>query len=216
MQTTDTLVRPQPTLEPEKRRISFGSLLGGAILVVLGSLWTLDVAEVVELRWAIVLPALLTVIGLGLIFGAWSGPHSGPVVAGLFLSIAVIGLAVFPLNSFSGGVGNHQFRVTEQTSLAPDYEVGVGDLTLDLSDLVMVESAAVQVSVGAGNVTVVLPPSVPVDVEGTIGAGQMNLLGERGDGLSVNRHYQSEGFEGANITLTLDLNVGAGNIEVAR
>lgn len=220
MQTTDTLVGPQPTVEPPahepERRISFGSLLGGAILIVMGSLWTLDVAGVVELRWAIVLPALLTVIGLGLIVGAWSGPHTGPVVAGVFLSIAVIALAVFPLASFRGGVGNQEFRVTQQTSLAPSYDVGVGDLTLDLSDLTMVESAEVQVSVGAGNVTVMLPPSVPVDLEGTIGAGQMNLLGERGDGLSVDRHYQSEGFATADITLTLDLNVGAGSIEVVR
>lgn len=201
---------------PETRRTSFGSLLGGAVLVVLGGLWTLDVAGVIELRWTIVLPALLTVIGLGLIIGAWTGPHSGPVVAGLFLSIAVIAMAALPLTSFSGGVGNRQFRVTQQTSLAPSYEVGVGDLTLDLTDLRMVESATVQISVGAGTVMVVVPPSVPVSIDGAIGAGEMNLLGERNDGLSLNRHFESEGFETANITLTLDLNVGAGTIEVAR
>ena len=64
--------------------------------------------------------------------------------------------------------------------------------------------------------TVVLPPSIPVDINGTVGAGEVNLLGETGDGLSVTRHYQSEGFETANITLTLDVSVGAGQIEVTR
>lgn len=216
MQTIDKVETQLPPSTITRPRMSFGALLGGTILVLLGGLWTLDIAGVVELDWAVLLPALLTVIGVALIVGAWTGPHSGPVVAGIFLSIAVIVFAAFPLPSFTGGVGNRQFRVTEQTSLAPSYEVGVGDLTLDLSDLAMSESATVQVSAGAGNVTVVLPPSVPVAVDGTVGAGEIRLLGQRADGLSVSRHYQTEGFEGASITLTLDVNVGAGRIEVTR
>ena len=216
MSTTEAMVKQQPALQPGGKRFSFGSLLGGGILVVLGSLWALDVAELVELRWAIVLPALLIVVGVALIIGAWSGPHVGPVVAGLLLSIVVIALAVVPLTSFGGGVGNREFRVTQQTGLAPSYQVGVGDLTLDLGDLALVDSTAVDVSVGAGNVMVVLPPSIPVDIEGTVGAGQVNVLGETGDGLSVNRHYRSEGFESGDVTLTLELSVGAGSIEVTR
>ena len=216
MQTSNTLERPLPTPVPIRPRYSFGAILSGAILILLGGLWTLDVAGAIELKWAVVWPALLTVIGLALIIGAWSGPHSGPVVAGLFLSIAVVAMAAFPLSAFDGGLGNRHFRVTQQTSLASTYEVGVGDLTLDLSDLRMVESATVQVSAGAGNLTVILPPSIPVDVNGTVGAGEVDLLGETGDGLSVTRHYQSEGFEAANITLTLDVSVGAGQIEVTR
>ncbi len=216
MQTSNTLERPLPTAVPVGPRYSFGAILSGAILILLGGLWTLDVAGAIELKWAIVWPALLTVIGLALIIGAWNGPHSGPVVAGLFLSIAVVAMAAFPLSSFDGGLGNRHFRVTQQTSLASTYEVGVGDLTLDLSDLRMVESATVVLSAGAGNLTVILPPSIPVDINGTVGAGEVNLLGERGDGLSVTRHYQSEGFETANINLTLDMSVGAGQIEVTR
>ena len=216
MQTSNTLERPLPASVPARSRNSFGAILGGAILVLLGGLWTLDVAGAIELKWAVVWPALLTVIGAALIIGAWNGPHSGPVVAGLFLSIAVVAMAAFPLPSFDGGVGNRQFRVTQQASLAASYEVGVGDLTLDLSDLQMVESATVQVSAGAGSITVVLPPSVPVDLDCTVGAGEINLLGERGDGLSVTRHYESEGFDSASITLSLDLSVGAGQIEVTR
>ena len=216
MQTSNTLERPLPTPVLTQARSSFGAILGGAILVLLGGLWMLDVAGAIELKWAVVWPALLTVIGVALIIGAWNGTHSGPVVAGLFLSIAVVAMAAFPLSSFDGGLGNRQYRVTQQTSLAASYEVGVGDLTLDLSDLRMVESATVHVSAGAGNLTVVLPPSIPVDVNATVGAGEVNLLGETGDGLSVTRHYQSEGFETANITLTLDMSVGAGQIEVKR
>jgi Cell wall-active antibiotics response 4TMS YvqF len=216
VQTSNTLERPLPTSIQSQSRNSFGAILGGAILVLLGGLWMLDVAGAIELKWAIVWPALLTVIGVALIIGAWNGAHSGPVVAGLFLSIAVVAMAAFPLSSFDGGLGNRQYRVTQQTSLASSYEVGVGDLTLDLSDLRMVESATVQVSAGAGNLTVILPSSIPVDINGTVGAGEVDILGETGDGLSVTRHYQSEGFETANITLTLDMSVGAGQIEVTR
>ncbi len=216
MQTISEVKTPLPSLPPTKPRSTFGPILGGAILVLWGGLWTLDIAGVFEFEWAVLLPALLTVIGLALVIGAWSGPHSGPVVAGVFLSIAVVALAAFPVSSFNGGVGNRVFRVTEQTSLAPSYEVGVGDLTLDMSDLQMSESATVRVSAGAGNMAVILPPSVAVEVDGTVGAGEIRLLGERVDGLSVRSHFQTEGFDDANITLTLDLNVGAGRIEVTR
>ena len=46
--------------------------------------------------------------------------------------------------------------------------------------------------------------------------GQVDLFGEVNDGLSVTNTYTSDGFESATVTLTLDLDVAAGNIEVDR
>jgi predicted membrane protein len=72
------------------------------------------------------------------------------------------------------------------------------------------------VTIGAGDMTIVLPPVVPVDVSASVGAGQIDLLDEVSEGLSVSRTYTSEGFEDADVQLTLDLDIAAGNMEVER
>jgi hypothetical protein len=185
------------------------------MLLVLGSLWALDVADAIDVRATIVLPAILAVLGLGLIVGATTGPHSGLIVAGVFLSLAVVAAAAVPA-PFAGGMGDRRFVVTEQSQLQPTYQVGLGNLVLDLRGLDLSQAKSVSISVGAGELSVVLPDEIPVRINATSGAGEINLLGQRTDGVAVSRDYQSDGYTAAEIRLNLDLNVGAGSIEVKR
>lgn len=61
------------------------------------------------------------------------------------------------------------------------------------------------------------PPSSETEtIDASVGAGDIDLLGETTDGVSVTRSYMSEGFGEAEATLTLDLDVAAGSIEVTR
>ena len=216
MSTTETLERRQPETVTRRGSGPYGAIVLGALLVVVGGLWLLDATGVIALEAAIVLPAVLAVIGLGLIFGAWNGPHPGLVVAGVFVTIAVLAVAAAPPDAFHGGIGERSIVVTDQADLAATYDVGVGGLMLDLSDLTMTESADVDVTIGAGDMTIVLPADVPVDVSASVGAGQIDLLGEVSEGLSVSRTYTSPGFEAADMRLTLDLDIAAGNMEVQR
>lgn len=201
---------------PQRRRRPYGAVVTGALLVVVGGLWLLDAIDVVELRAAYVLPAVLAVIGLALIIGAFDGPHAGLVVAGVFVSIAALAVAAAPPGAFNGGIGTREVLVTDQARLAPRYDVGVGELRLDLSELSMTESAEIDITVGAGELAILLPPTIPVDIDASAGAGQIDLLGETAEGLSVNRIYTSDGFDSATVRLTLDLDVAAGNITVER
>ena len=216
MSTTDTLERPETEMVPGPKRRPYGATVAGAVLVVVGGLWLFDAIDVIDLRVAFVLPAILAVIGLALIIGAFDGPHAGLVVAGIFVSIAALAVAAAPPDAFHGGIGERDIRVTDQANLAARYDVGLGELSLDLSDLTMTESAEIDVTVGAGELTILLPPTIPVDIDASAGAGQIDLLGETGDGISVNRTYTSDGFDSATVRLTLDLDVAAGNITVER
>lgn len=188
----------------------------GAILVVFGALWSLDVADVIELRAALILPGLLAVVGLALIVGATDGPHPGLVVFGVLLTVAVVAAAVAPPNAFRGGIGERNHRVERQADLATRYDVGVGDLSLDLRDLQLTESTEVEVTVGAGEMRVMLPEDIEVSIDASAGAGDIDLLGERSDGISVSRTYESDGFDTADTRLRLELDVAAGSIEVTR
>ncbi|HEY7468335.1 MAG TPA: LiaF domain-containing protein [Acidimicrobiia bacterium] len=214
MSTSDTLETTAVEAPPSGPRRHYGAIVTGVLLIVAGGLWMLDALDVVELRVAIVLPTILAVVGIALIIGAFDGPHTGLVVAGVFLSLAVIAVAAAPENAFHGGIGERTIRVTDETLLAPRYDVGLGELTLNLSQLTLTESTEVAATVGAGEIRVLLPSDIPVSIEASAGAGQIDLLGQTADGISVSKTYVSDEFETAEVTLTLDLDVAAGNIEV--
>ena len=216
MSTTDTLERPETSVVPAPKRSRYGAIVTGALLIVVGGLWLLDVTDVIELEAAMVLPAVLAVIGLALIIGSFDGPHTGLIVAGVFVTIAVLAVAATPPDAFNGGIGERNIRVTDQANLTDQYNVGLGELRLDLSDLAMTESAEIEATVGAGDLTIMLPPGVPVDIDAAAGAGQIDLFGEIDNGISVSDTYTSDGFDSATVTLTLELDVAAGNIKVER
>lgn len=216
MNTTELLERPEADTAPAPRRRPYGTVVLGALLIVAGGLWFLDAIDAVEVQAAVVLPAILAVIGLALVIGSFEGPHTGLVIAGVFVTIAVLAVAAAPTDAFHGGIGQRNIHVTDQTTLAPRYDVGVGELNLDLSDLVMTESADIDITVGAGDLTILLPQDVAVDIDAAVGAGQIDLLGQQSDGLSVTRTYRSDDFGTADVALTLNLDVAAGNIEVNR
>jgi lia operon protein LiaF len=113
-------------------------------------------------------------------------------------------------------MGDRRFVVTEQSQLQSTYQIGLGNLVLDLDALDLSQADSVSISVGAGELSVVLPDEVPVRISATSGAGEINLLGQRTDGVAVSREYQSNGYTTSEIRLNLDLNVGAGSIEVKR
>ena len=214
MSTSETVERPVNAATSPRR--PYATMVAGALLVVVGALWLLDATDVIELHASIVLPAVLAVIGLALIVGSFEGPHPGLVVAGVFITIATLAVAAAPPDALRGGIGERNVNVSGQADLESTYNVALGDLSLDLSDLTMSASAEVTATVGAGELVVTLPPDLAVDITASVGAGEIDLLGETGEGLSVNRTYTSDGFESAEVTLTLDLNVAAGSIEVDR
>lgn len=206
----------EPSVETRKAPRHFGSVVLGAVLVGVGSLWFLDALDVISIRAAVVLPAMLAIIGLALIVGSFDGEHSGLVVFGVFLTVAVIISAVAPLDAFGGGVGERQFRAETAADLTTDYRLGVGDMKLDFSDLELTEPAAIRASLGAGTMQVDLPEDLPVRIEARSGAGEVTIFSEKSDGLSVSRTYESPGFDSAEPGLVLDLEVATGEIEVDR
>jgi len=132
MSTTETLERRDPETIPQRGSGPYGAIVIGALLVVVGGLWLLDIAGVIALEAAIVLPAVLAVIGLGLIFGAWNGPHPGLVVAGVFVTIAVLAVAAAPPDAFHGGIGERSIIVTDKAVYS--LEVEGAELTDDARD----------------------------------------------------------------------------------
>jgi hypothetical protein len=211
--STETLERPK---SDQRSDGVYGAVVSGLLLVLVGVMLLLDYSEVIDLRASLILPSILAFLGIALIVGSFNGPHTGMVTAGVFVTLGVLVIAVTPPGAFRGGIGGQAITVTDPSDLEAVYEVGVGELSLDLSDLVLTEPVAIEARVGAGDLIIVVPPSLEVDITASASAGDVSLFGETSEGSSEPDHFTSDEFDTAPATLTLDLQVAAGDIEVSR
>ena len=141
----------------------------------------------------------------------------GLVVAILFFAIAVP-LGIFAASTSTDSLDIGSDTVTP-TSLAEvdgeSFTHTAGDLTYDLSGLDFAGRAAdMSVTLGAGTLTIEVPDDVTVNLDAEVGAGELDVFGERTDGIGLSRQGTYDGTgEGV---LDLEVDVTVGELEVTR
>jgi phage shock protein PspC (stress-responsive transcriptional regulator) len=202
---------PEPEVEPRPKsvlgRLTLSVLLVGAgvgLLVAQGN----DVTGVdVEAFFG----GALLVVGAALMIGAWWGRARALIALGVLFTIAAACASVVDV-PLRGGIGD---RVWEPTAVVrPAYRLGIGDSTLDLTR-VTADDIDTDVSVGIGHLRVVVPSDATVDVDAHAGAGQLHVLGRVVDGTDLDESVHSRGGE-LGKTITLDVRIGVGQLEVVR
>jgi predicted membrane protein len=195
----------------------------GLVLVGVGVIWLLEALDVVSFSFLAVLPAALIIVGVALIGAARTGRHSGLIVLGVVLTAILTIASSFDIR-LQGGVGERTERPTALADLQREYHLSVGQLTIDLRDVTFPDGRTtnLKASVGMGQLTVRVPDGTGLDVRATghVGAGQVMLFGRQNSGLDVDLTAGSlpQGIVSrpGQATLTLDLSVGLGQIEVTR
>lgn len=200
-----------PDVSPVGER-PVGRLVAGAALILVGGLWLVDAVGLVDLRWQVVLPTLLTLVGVALLATARRGAHGGLVVAGVVLAVLTIASAS-PMGGLVAGVGERAEQPTDVVAAEAGYELGVGALRVDLTELEeLTEEATIPVSVGIGEVVVVLPEGVGARVEGSVGIGEVVVLGRARGGMGVSVEEEIAGDP----VVVLELSAGIGRVEVVQ
>jgi hypothetical protein len=167
-------------------------------------------------------PALaLTVIGVGLVAGAWVGRARWLIPVGLALCIGLAaGTASTRPERFGGPPGDQVIRPSDVSELQRDYEFQAGDATLDLTALDFTGTdVALDASLQTGQLQVILPPNVDVDIQARIQVGDARVLSEHWGGFSGDRRTVTDsGADGPGKGghLVLRLSVQVGNLEVMR
>lgn len=211
---------PPPT--PPRERSLLTRLTLGIALVTVGVLWSLQVAEVgLQLGPGRIAAAALLVIGIGLLVGSAVGRGRWLILVGaLLVPVVIIGELLRPVGfeqwpRFDGTSSVGEVRETPLTldELDERYELAAGSLRLDLSELSIDEATRVEIQVGMGEVRVVLPADVTVDVQGQAAAGEVRLDEVRASGLRPQRSITRVYGDGS-ATLTLDIQIGFGEIRV--
>jgi phage shock protein PspC (stress-responsive transcriptional regulator) len=199
---------------PRETRPSLFLPVVGMLLAAAGIAGLLDALDAWSVDLRVAIGATVVVVGVAIVAGAATGRRvAGLVGLGLLLlPVLVLSLALHvPLR---GGVGD-RVRHPEAIGAVPArYRLAIGDLTVDLRDLALPDGeTAVRATVGVGHVLVYVPDDVAVDVRGRAQVGDVVLLGRDQDGVDVDEHVvDGDGPK----RLTLDLEVGIGQVEVRR
>ena len=146
----------------------------------------------------------LTVVGLGLIVGAFRrrGYALLAVAAPLAGFVAIATAAAS--SAFDGPFPSRDVVVTDAAQLQSTYDGDIGDMTIDLRSLRLPEASEdrdVRVNGGIGDITVLLPAELSVEINCTSGIGEVRC---------------PSGNSGRGGTLTLQVEGGVGDVEVRR
>ena len=117
-----------------------------------------------------------------------------------------------PLN-LNGEFGEVRYAPSTISQVQPEYRLAAGELRLDLSEIDLVGGTLnVLVEVGAGEVIIDLPPDAGLDIDASVGIGELRLLGRHDTGIGI----VSRVTEAGDGKLILEINLGAGSVEVRR
>jgi phage shock protein PspC (stress-responsive transcriptional regulator) len=210
---------PPPAWEPSppapRRRSNLFALTMSAVAVVVGLLLLGSALDLLTVTAPVVFAAALLVTGSGLVVGAFWGRSRGLIVVAV-----VLGLALSATSSFDREFGSSSGGRTWVVEGPGEYDLGAGEATLDLRPLAGGGRAVdVEARLGLGELIVLVPADVDLDLDATIGIGQLRLTGPGGTdvaegGAGISRSTLLEGDGGRRVQL--DINVGAGEVEVRR
>lgn len=185
----------------------------GGLLLATGAI-TGAVAASDSITPEVFLGLTLAAFGLVMAIGSpwgWTRPlaFGGMVVV---LALAVASLVDVPLE---GGMGERSLVPASADSIPTVERLAVGALDLDLLrvDPADLAGRTIEASVAMGELTVVVPAGLTVEVHADAGAGLVEVFGGEEDGTSVEVDVTSG--ESAD-RLVLDLEVGFGHVEVVR
>lgn len=211
----------QPPAEPPPKRhrsavtpvtLGLALMIGGAAAIVAMTSATIGAAEVAAVT--------LAVIGAGLVVGSFVRGGRGLIAVAIPLGLATYMMSVVPVDHFGPhGMGDRNWQAKSMAEVQPLYRHTAGDATLDLSQLTLAgtDTVLTTVQLGAGDLTVVLPPNADVEVYCEAGVGDITCLDDSQNGRNPRLDKLDLGPDGVGGgKIVLNASVGAGDLQVSR
>jgi len=217
---------PPPVVRAPRERSVLGTLTLSVTVLVTGVLLALRENGVESLTVARVLAVALLIVGAGLVLGTWWGRARWLALVGLVLAGLLVPAALLEGSpgSLRGGVGERTWVPADAVARDRSYELGAGEAVLDLRQLEPGSARRViDAEVGVGQLVVLVPEDLVVQVSAEVGLGEIvvrELDGSRvdrgdEDGTGLDEEFVV-GSPARDANVALDLQVGAGEIEVRR
>lgn len=208
---------PQPAPpDPPTPPSVLGRATVAAALIMVGAAALLENLTVIELAGADYVALGLAVIGGGLIVGARVGRARGLIALG---ALGVVGLVVTSTvtSVAMASMGEREYVPLTVEQIQQPYELGLGVMRLDLTELALEpgQDVDVEVDIAVGSLEVEVPDDVGVVVDARAQLGDVTALGRESQGSDAATAFAMPGDEGS-ATIALDLAVGMGEIVVER
>ena len=182
-----------------------------AVLLARASTW-----PTIGAGWIVVLIA-----GLAVLWASRSGRRTHRILIAFtaFLAVIAVLCAAAIVTAFSwfnvslsDGVGNRVYAPTSVAAVQPSYQLGVGNLRIDLSQIQLTKPTHIQARLGVGELRVIVPTTASVIVDAHAKVGDLYVLNQHDDGRNATVHAGA----GNGKILYLDARVGAGRVDVVR
>ena len=173
--------------------------VGGALLAAGGPDW--------------LVPAIVIAAGAAILAGAFLKPVRWLVLPAIALGIAagLVGAAGIDID---GGMGEREYRPGSTVDLRDRYELGIGDLEIDLRQTDLPSGdVPLEVDLGIGEARVLVPDDVCVATTADIGAGNVETFGRDTGGVDVDFEDIPDASP-ATTRLLVDADIGLGALRV--
>ena len=203
---------PPPRPEPS----FLGRITVAVGLIVLASMALIDLAfTAVSIEPVHYVATAVGIAGLGLLVGSWVGRARWLIIIGVVL-LPVLWFTSFWPDDFSFSAGETRYAPISASDVSSPYELGMGQMTVDLTALSTEELAdigTIEASLGMGELIVVIPEGTGAVIDAQVGMGAVEGPFDEAAGVGV----EATRIVGPEPTsLVLRLEVGAGVITIQR
>jgi phage shock protein PspC (stress-responsive transcriptional regulator) len=173
--------------------------IGGALAAAAGPDW--------------LVPAIVIAAGAAVLAGAFMKPIRWLVLPALALALAAGVVAAAGID-LDGGVGEREYRPASTIDLRDRYELGMGDLVVDLRETDLpAGDVPLEMDVGIGEAMVIVPEDVCVATNADVGIGNVRMFAHDNGGIDVD--FEDTPDAAPDVTrLVLDAEVGLGQVRV--
>ena len=156
---------------------------------------------------------LVIAVGAALAVSAFIGGRRWLVLPALILAIPLGFVAAAGID-VDGGVGDRDYQPTSVNELRDGYELGMGELRLDLTQVDLPPGRTpLKLDIGIGSLRVIVPDDVCVASDVRVGAGYARVLDRDSGGLDVD--WRSSPVDNAGVKrLVIHGDVGIGELQI--
>jgi hypothetical protein len=190
-----------------------------AVLLTTGAAALLNNLDVTSFDGGQLSALALTVLGIGLIVGAWWGRARWLIWIGvlMFPFVTFFSLVNLSMVSLDGEVGELNLRPVDQVDMAGGYELLAAEALIDLRDFEFSpgEDARLSIDMAAGETTVRIPRDVYVDADLSLQVGEVVFFDSRHTGQGV-RVVDTDGDPESDARLVLEVDGALGAVSIER
>jgi phage shock protein PspC (stress-responsive transcriptional regulator) len=186
--------------------------LGVGVIIACAIVWLAGAfAAAAGPAWLV--PLLVIAAGVAIVAGAFSAPFRWLVLPAVSLGLAA-GMVAAAGIDLDGGVGERDYRPATTADLRERYELGIGELVVDLRDTELpAGDVPLELDLGMGEARLIVPQEVCVATAADVGMGNVSVFGRDNGGIDVD-FDESPDADPDTTRILLDAEVGIGEVRV--